>query len=253
MQGDWAPLEKELAIWRNQSLDLPIWWRDDDVTAQTDALDTLVRMSDDLGLPVHLAVIPDGAEVSLVTVCAGQANLVPMVHGWAHQNHSPPGEKKAEFGHPRDGLVADATKALTRMRELFGPGFLEIFVPPWNRIDPSLVTFLGDIGYRGLSTFTSRKFRQAAPGLVQINTHIDPIHWRAGGGLVPIEQQIAGIVSLLQDRSAGQTDKTEPLGLLTHHLVHDPSIWAFTERFLSFLLDGGARPVNLADGADHLP
>ena len=253
MQIDWTPLEKELTLWRQQALDLPIWWRDDDAVAKTEALDRLAGIAARLSLTVHLAVVPQGAEQSLVAACADQACLQPMVHGWAHHNHAPAGQKKAEFGHPRKGLIDDATKAHTRMRELFGPGFLEVFVPPWNRIDPSLTACLSGLGYRGLSTFTPRVVREVAPGLVQINTHIDPIHWRGGGGLAPAEQQVAKIVDLLQDRRHGRSDDTEPLGLLTHHLVHDPAIWAFTEQCLRVLLDGGARPVNLADQADHLP
>jgi hypothetical protein len=56
---------------------------------------------------------------------------------------------------------------------------------------------------------------------------------------------IAGIVKLLEDRRLGRTDTTEPLGFLTHHLVHDDAIWGFTERCLSVLLEGGAKPCNL--------
>ncbi len=122
---------------------------------------------------------------------------------------------------------------------------LPVFVPPWNRIDPALAERLGSLGYIALSTFTPREGRLVAPGLVQINTHLDPINWRGGGGLLPADQLIHQLVVLLRDRREGRTDAEEPLGLLTHHLVHDAAIWGFTESCLARLLDGGAVAVDL--------
>lgn len=252
MQIDWSPVTAELARLRAAKLDLPIWWRDDDAVAATDALARLGALSEKVGVPVHLAVIPKLAEPSLVAACQG-TRLVPMVHGWAHQNHAPLLAKKAEFGHPREALRSDAEAGLARMTALFGDKVLKVFVPPWNRMDARLVGALAEIGYLGLSTFTPRKTRLAAPGLVQINTHIDPIHWRGGGGLVPVETLVAQIAALLKNRREGRADASEPLGLLTHHLVHDAGIWAFTESCLQILLDGGARPVDLRALGGALP
>jgi hypothetical protein len=136
------------------------------------------------------------------------------------------------------------------MRDLFGAQLLEMFVPPWNRIDPSVVAGLAPQGYRMISTFTPRTAPQVA-GLMQVNTHIDPIFWRGGGGLVDAETLIQGIITLLQDRRNGTTDATEPLGFLTHHLVHDEAIWGFTQECLSVLLHGGATPCNLLETPNH--
>ncbi|MEW9921615.1 polysaccharide deacetylase family protein [Marimonas sp. MJW-29] len=243
--ADWSPLRRELALWRDEGRDLPLWWRDDDAVSVTPALQQLAALAERLDLPVHLAVVPKTAEPSLGDTCGAAAHLVPLVHGWAHRNHAPEGEKKAEFGYERTGLREDAAAGLARMRALFGDTLVEVFVPPWNRIAPGLIPDLAPMGYRGLSAFTPRKARFAAPGLVQINTHLDPIHWRGGGRLVAEETLIADLVALLRDRREGRTDAAEPLGLLTHHLVHDDDIWRFTERCLEELLEGDARPVDL--------
>lgn len=245
MDADWTGLRRELAAWRAEGLDLPIWWRDDDAITQTAALDRLAGLAHQLGLPVHLAVVPKFADAALAALCASDPMLVPLVHGWAHRNHAPADAKKAEFGMDRPQLRADAAAGLARMRALFGPTALPVFVPPWNRIAPALVPDLAGMGFAGLSTFTPRDQRLAAPGLVQINTHLDPIHWRGGGGLVAPETLLATLEGMLRDRRAGRADTAEPLGLLTHHLVHDAAIWAFTERCLAELLEGGARPVDL--------
>lgn len=249
MTLDWVPLKNELAQWRAERRALPIWWRDDDAIAETPALDQLLKLSENLECPVHLAVIPKPATSGLVAVCKDADHVVPVVHGWTHQSHAPTGEKKAEFGHPRATALAETETALARMRALFGTRLLEMFVPPWNRIDDSVITGLGAQGYRVLSTYLPRGAREVA-GMVQINTHVDPIFWRGGGGVANPEALITGITTLLRDRRRGATDAAEPLGLLTHHLVHDDAIWGFTESCLSVLLEGGAMPCNLLNTKD---
>ena len=97
------------------------------------------------------------------------------------------------------------------------------------------------LGYNALSTFTPRKTPLAAPGLAQINTHLDPIAWKTGGGLLPPKALVAQLVQHLTDRRLGQTDNFEPYGILTHHLVHDAAIWAFTNALLARLMAGPTR------------
>ena len=89
MTIDWSPLTRELARWRAARLALPLWWRDDDATDVTPALTGLTALSTDLGLPVHLAVIPKPASEALASHCAGHRCLVPVVHGWSHANTAP--------------------------------------------------------------------------------------------------------------------------------------------------------------------
>lgn len=252
MSVDWSPLKAELAIWRGEARVLPIWWRDDDAVNDTPALAQLTGLAETLGLPVHLAVIPKFAQASLVEVCRSPW-AVAMVHGWAHQNHAPEGQKKAEFGWPREGAADEIQKGIGALQQMFGADLVPVFVPPWNRIDAGLIAALPDLGFAGLSTFTPRAARLATPGLVQINTHVDPIYWKGGGGLVPPEVQIAALVQNLQDRRFGRTDNAEPLGFLTHHLVHNHDIWAFAEACLGTLLDAGAVPCNLHDLKGNLP
>ncbi len=251
MSLDWSPLRQELALLRQSGTALPLWWRDDDAVAPTPALDRLLDAGDALNVPVHLAVIPSKAIPSLSAHVAGR-DAVALVHGWTHDNHAPVGAKKAEFGHPRDGSDDETAKALERMQSLFGDQLLAMFVPPWNRIDDSVVRELAGQGYAALSTFTPRAGRLNS-SLVQINTHIDPIHWRGGGGLADPEGLISLVVQNLSARRRGETDATEPLGFLTHHLVHDDNLWEFTHACLSELLDGGAAPCNLLTQKDTLP
>lgn len=250
---DWTGLQNELRIWQAEGLSLPLWWRDDDAVSMTAALDRMTARATQLNMPVHIAVIPKHADQTLTDAVADAQNLVPLVHGWAHENHATSGRKKSEFGEPRQGQIKDARAALGQMRNLFSTALAEVFVPPWNRIDPALVPQLSALGYRALSTFTPRATRTPSDGLVQINTHIDPIDWRGGGGLRSPKDQLSNLTEHLRDRREGRADAAEPLGMLTHHLVQDDATWAFTHECLSRLLDAGATPLNLRDVIQDLP
>jgi hypothetical protein len=253
VKTDWSVLETELALWRRAGLSLPLWWRDDDAVAPSPALEQLTEMASALGLSAHLAVIPKHAKPDLADFCAGTDLLVPVVHGWSHENHAAEGQKKSEFGQSRNAALAEAAAGLARMDDLFGTEMLPIFVPPWNRIAPEVIAGLPSLGYIGLSTYTPRPAREVIAGLVQINTHIDPINWRGGGGLRSPEAVLAELVNTLKDRRKGATDLSEPLGFLSHHLVHDAAIWDFTQGCLSALLDGGAEPCNMMTLKGNLP
>ncbi|WP_299726972.1 polysaccharide deacetylase family protein [uncultured Tateyamaria sp.] len=241
MTADWAPLRAALARLRSDGIALPVWWRDDDAISATPTLDRLMAASAQARIPVHLAIIPAHVDDTLVDRLDPDI-LIPVVHGWAHQDHSGGVGKKNEFLTPRSDAQADASRAIDRMRDIFGADLRAMFVPPWNRIGAEVVEALAAQGYTALSTFGPRIDVQAAPGLAQINTHIDPIWWKGSRDLVDPEQLIAQACQHLDARRTGAEDSTEPFGLLTHHLVHTEAIWTFSAAFLHELLDGGAAP-----------
>jgi hypothetical protein len=97
------------------------------------------------------------------------------------------------------------------------------------------VAGLRQAGLAGLTTFKPRLSHFAAPGLVQVNTHFDPIDWRNGGSLLPPTLLAEQLTIELADRRNARTDQTEPYGLLTHHLVHDEAVWAYMAELLTLL------------------
>lgn len=243
MKIDWSPVLAEQALWRAAGLVLPVWWRDDDAVAPNAALETLIGVSDAVGLPVHLAVIPKFATKGLAARVAGAGCLIPVVHGWAHLNHEPAGRKKAEFGSTRasQDALRDASQGLTRLTDLFGAGMPRMFVPPWNRIAPEVVAGLALLGFDAVSTYGPRGAQMPEPGLTQINTHLDPIDWKGSRGLSDPTGLVLRLAGLMADRRCGLADNLEPLGLLTHHLVHDAEVWDFTGQVLRVLLAGPSR------------
>ncbi|MEP4196536.1 MAG: polysaccharide deacetylase family protein [Aliishimia sp.] len=232
---DWTHLRAELALWKDHNLQLPLWWRDDDAITCTPQLDRLERSSRDAGVQVHLAVIPAHADETLVDYVRNTSAFRPVVHGWAHVNHAPDGQKSSEFGTPRSDALHEAELGMTRLQDMFGALLEPMFVPPWNRIDPSVINGLSELGYTQLSTYGPRSHVQAAPGLAQLNTHIDPVDWKGTRGLANPELLITKLVDHLIARRNGDADNAEPLGLLTHHLMQDEPTWAFCESLLSEL------------------
>ncbi|AWK89527.1 polysaccharide deacetylase family protein [Azospirillum thermophilum] len=239
--GGWQALDEELARWADLGRRCPVWLRDDDAVADTPALRRLLRLCGDAGIPLGLAVIAAAAEPSLIDPLAepagGRPEVALLVHGWAHANHAAAGEKKCEFGpgRPAGARRADAVAALDRLRGLYGERLLPLFVPPWNRMAPDMPDLLAGAGFRAVSAFGDRIAAERPAGLRWLNTHLDLIDWHGGRSAVAPEPLLDALRRHLADRREGRRDPEEPIGLLTHHLVHDAAIWGLLEALLDRL------------------
>ncbi|MFK8253190.1 glycosyltransferase [Ancylobacter terrae] len=246
----WRELDAALGEAEVAGRTVDLWWRDDDAIAPTPALDRLLARAARFGVPLALATIPSRAGSALADRLDGAPDVDLLVHGWAHADHAPAGAKKAEFDHrPVPAMLEEAREGLARGRTLFGDRLLPVFVPPWNRIGRPLAARLGEVGYRGLSTFGPRgrgaqgraKEGPLAPGLIEADTHLDPIAWRAGGGLDEEAMLVRRLVGLIGPTGPivhpiePDSAPIGPIGLLTHHLVHDAFVDAFLDRLLARL------------------
>jgi predicted glycosyltransferase/peptidoglycan/xylan/chitin deacetylase (PgdA/CDA1 family) len=219
----WSRLDAALS----NSKDVRLWWRDDDAVADTPALDRLLALARRHGLPLALAVIPSRATDGLAERLAAEPLIDVLVHGYSHANHAPNGRKKQELGYrPSAEMAAELQQGHDKLRGLFGDRCLPVLVPPWNRIDPAFVKSLPACGFRGLSTSGFRS-GPALDDLTVVNTHFDPIAWKDGGGLIDHLTLLTQFCDTLKNK--------EPLGILTHHLVHDEWVWSFMDRFLAML------------------
>ena len=238
IEAAWQGLEAQLAQLKARGESISFWWRDDDAVEPTPQLTRLLQLSHEMNAPVALAVIPAQVSPDLVEA-SGDAAI--LIHGVAHQNHAPADRKKQELGfQPVDIMVDALRKGRDKLATLFGQRALPVLVPPWNRIDPTLVARLHEAGISGLSTYKRRAAVMAARDVMQINTHCDPIDWRHGGGLGPEAQLVNQITALIAATLLDPADAREPIGLLSHHLVHDEAIWAFLTRLLRTLGRSGA-------------
>ena len=238
---DWSLLDRALDRAGDQGSPVRFWWRDDDAVADTPQLDRLLRLARRYDAGIGLAVIPKTIEPSLAARLTDEDKVFALVHGLSHDNHAPVGDKKAEFGahRPRDVMESEAGLALQVARERLGSKLLPVFVPPWNRISRDFVPSLPRLGFRGLSTFTDRKAAHPVPTLVQINTHVDPVDWHGTRSLAEPPLIVGNLASAIERRVAGHADRDEPIGFLTHHLVHDDVIWELCERLIAHLAARG--------------
>ena len=230
---NWSGLDNELDAWHAEGRLASLWWRDDDATAPSPALDRLAGLARLHGVTVGLAVIPALAQPVLATWLESVPAEV-LQHGWAHRSHAAACEKKAEFGYGRDAetAVRELEQGFGTLGRLVGHRFLPVLVPPWNRLDPRLIPDLPRAGFRGLSTYGPRSAAEPAPGLGQTNCHVDVVDWRGGRGFVGHERALAAVVTHLAARRARSVDPNEPTGLLTHHAAHEEASWTFIARFL---------------------
>jgi hypothetical protein len=238
MTDPWAALSEELDLWRSAGSPATVWWRDDDAVEPTRALDRLLALAAAHEVPLALAVIPARAAGPLARRLApGASGLSVLQHGFAHRNHAPPDAKKMELGlhRPLAEVLEELARGRARMDVLFGPGWLPVLVPPWNRIAPEVVARLADLRFAGLSADGARGNLFAAPGLAQVNTHVDIMHWEAPRGFLGEAEAIERLLGHLRARRSGQADPAEPTGLLTHHLAHDEACWAFLDRLIGVL------------------
>lgn len=195
---------------------LRFWLRDDDAIEPTAELDRLLALTAAHAVPVLLAVIPSLTGEALSGRLADESHTSVAVHGWAHKNHASSGEKNQELGahRPEEEVLAELGAGFEILATLHAGRFVPMLVPPWNRIAPSVVTGLPGLGFEALSVFGPEK---PAP-LKMLNTHVDIVDWRGTRGGRPAEMVIADLIRVSRAHDG-------PIGLLTHHLVHDSVAW----------------------------
>lgn len=226
----WQPVMAELAQWRASGLTAPLWLRDDDAIEPTPKLDRLTALTAEFAVPVGLAIIPSRTGSPLARRLERAAHIHPLIHGWSHDNHAPPAEKKQELGphRPRDDVLRDLSAGLARLAGLYAGHLTTMLVPPWNRIDETLLMDLPRLGFTGLSAFGHRLVSQA--GLAVTNTHIDIVDSRAGN--VCRDHGVL-TASLARELAMARQAGGEPVGLLSHHLVSDDEAFRFLRDLFS--------------------
>lgn len=246
--ASWGHLDDELQRWQGMGLRPGLWWRDDDAVEPTAALDRLIVLAERFAAPLHLAVIPSGAQATLSTRLRAARDVYALQHGFAHINHEPQGGGASEFGATRDlaAQEADLRAGWARLEALKIPRLLPGFVPPWNRLSEAARHRLPALGYKLLAAFAGPTGTAPVPGLTQIDSHLDPLRWKSGARFRGEAATLGLLVDHLADRRMGRVSRDLPTGLLTHHLQTDDATWAFLEQLLT-RLDGRCVWVRLDD------
>ena len=96
------PLLRELDAWSNAGLTARFWWRDDDAVTDTLQLRCLLDIARNARIVPAIAVVPEHADDSLVTLLSSTECCV-WQHGWGHYTYT-----AGEFGEARaTDLMAD--------------------------------------------------------------------------------------------------------------------------------------------------
>jgi hypothetical protein len=221
-------LEIELRRWAALGRIPLIWWRDDDARDATPALDRLLDLAD--GLPLSLAIIPDGDRSRLGARLARLTTVTASQHGVDHVNRSAPGQPASEYA--TGVATADKIVKVARGRNvLLAAGLDPVFyTPPWNAIDGDLPEVVRAVGYGGISAHEG-----SAPtrGLARVDCGLDVMRWKGRPRFRGRGAALRRLARLLRERRrAGAFER--PIGLLTHHLAQDEPSWAFLQWFLTF-------------------
>jgi hypothetical protein len=233
----WRPLQDELAHWRGAGRTADLWLRDDDAVEPSPALDRLIGLTRKFNVPVALAIIPSRTGPALAMRLDGERHIHPLVHGWSHANHAPASEKKQELGHhrPRDAVLGDLAMGFARLSELYGSRLVPMLVPPWNRIDVSLLDDLPALGFACLSAFGHEL--ASRPGLTVANTHIDIVDSRAGNAC---RDHGVLVASLAKELAEAHAHGGRAVGILSHHLVSDEEAFRFLRDLFTIAAQSGA-------------
>lgn len=220
----WQPLIDELERWRAAGRQAPFWLRDDDAVEPTEQLHRLLALTERFSVPLTLAVIPQPTGQPLADYLADRQHVTVTVHGWAHRNHAPATEKKQELGNHRQKeiVLRELQDGLDKLKSLHPTRALAMLVPPWNRIAPSLLDGLPELGFEAVSIFGPVR----PTALAMLNSNVDIMDWHGSRGCRATTDLAREIVAQLK----GAFDGGEPVGLLTHHLVHDEAAWTFLQQ-----------------------
>ena len=167
------------------------------------------------------------------------------VHGWSHTNYANDNEKKQELGNhrPSSVVLAELQLGITTLEQLHSGRFIPLLVPPWNRISDELISQLGKLGFKGLSTFGNNAEGMRIADVKIINTQVDIIDWKGNRGGRAVGELVSEIITQLQENRSS-------IGFLTHHLVHDEAAWLFLEQL--FKVTSGHPGVRWLSAADLL-
>lgn len=223
-------LGSELRLWTKAGHAPVVWWRDDDARGPTGALEQLLNLARRHQAPVTLAAIAGPHLPLLVRRIERHPHVEIAVHGFKHQNRQPEGRGFGEIVETDEiEWVRNQLRATVMAFHRAGVS-PSLFVPPWNNLQPQLLTALPDSPLRAVSGFDQDA--GIVDGVARLDTHLDVLRWKDGARFRGQWKFLIRMRRLLQQRRL--TDQwDQPIGLLTHHLDHDHATWLFLERFLA--------------------
>ena len=158
IEYSWQDLDYEIKSNLDANLPVEFWWRNDDTAYHVNKLKPLAALAKNEGVAVGISTVP-----KLLTECAKTyilqiTNANVLQHGYNHTNHATESERKEELGAHRNTneVLTELLSGQDKLKLAFDKKLLPVLVPPWNKIETTIVNELPNLGYKGLSCFGSR-------------------------------------------------------------------------------------------------
>ncbi len=209
----------------------PIFFRADDIGAASRAFEALCSLFRIHQVPLAMAVIPawlsEARQEKLFQAAPVNEELWNWhQHGWRHINWQKDG-KNCEFGSDRapERQREDILQGRIKMERIFGPNFVEVFTPPWNRFSTATLKALRELDFKGISAVdpfpTGIKSRY---GIQHLPVRLD-LHTRKA-------KDPEADFALLIDQFAAISTMKGLTGVMIHHQRMTTFAFEFLERMI---------------------
>jgi peptidoglycan/xylan/chitin deacetylase (PgdA/CDA1 family) len=209
----------------------PIFFRADDIGVWSNSFDVLCRLFRSYEVPLAMAVIPawlggERQEKLFQAAPVDEGIWSWHQHGWRHINWQKNGEK-SEFGSDRapDRQHQDISQGLVKMERIFGPNFLRVFSPPWNRFSSVTLKSLQKLNFKGVSA------PPILPPGVKLSHRMQNLPVRLDLHTRKSKDAAADFV-LLIDQFSALANADGPTGILIHHQRMTPFAFQFLDRMI---------------------
>ncbi len=209
----------------------PVFFRADNIGAASKAFDALCNLFRFYRVPLAIAVVPawlsDTRQEKVFRAASVDEDLWNWhQHGWRHINWQKEGAE-SEFGSDRapERQYEDILQGRTKMERIFGPNFVPVFTPPWNRFSTATLKALRKLDFKGISaTAPFPPGVKSLDGIRHFSTRLD-LHTR-------IVKNPASDFALLIDQFSGLSKMKGPAGIIIHHQQMTPFAFEFLDRML---------------------
>lgn len=241
MKAAWDMLRSELERLQEEQgregRTVDIFFRDDDVDEDDEALRLLMGIFLECEVPVNLEIIPGRLTESAVTLLRQHHDQRPELfeinqHGWLHVNHETEG-RKCEFGPSRgfDRQLADLDSGRKVLEKAFGRAFSRVFTPPWNRCTTDTFRALDQLGYEVLSKRRGHddglRGDLRGYGFREVSVSLDLCRWKGGASMKPPEEIVSELLV--------QMGELDLVGVMLHHKMMNAGAFDWLRHLLDEL------------------
>ena len=209
----------------------PIFFRADAIGVASRAFDLLCRIFRRHEVPLAMAVIPAWVSETRQTRLFRSAPVDERLwnwhqQGWRHTNWQKEGYR-SEFGPARspEQQHEDILSGRAKMERNFGPHFLPVFSPPWNRLSAATLKVLQKLDFKAVSAAEPfPRSMESRYGIRRFSVLLD-LHSRT-------DQNPAADFALLIDQLCGISKMKSPAGIAVNHHLMTQFAFEFLDRLL---------------------